>query len=90
MLKIAVQCDADDKWLPLKEKALRARLDVRRNHGATLQELGNTLCKMEKFEEGVDFLTRAREVGADSASLSFDSDKARIEGASSVIVDGTE
>lgn len=55
--------------LPLKEKALRARLQICPDQRGTLAEFGSTLCETEKLEEGVDLLTRAREVDPDSGSL---------------------
>lgn len=60
--KIVRKCDADEKRLPVQERALRECWELRPYDAATMRKLGHTLCKMEKFEKGNRLLELAEKV----------------------------
>lgn len=73
---IQLKCD-DDKWLPVKECAVRACLGLTPEDGNLQLLLGSTLCKMQKFDEGIPVLERALESGADASKVQPVLDNAR-------------
>lgn len=74
--KIADKCALIEKWLPDRERALRAFLELRRNNVETLFSLGTTLCKLQKLDEGQTLLERADDADPSKDKL-FDLEKVR-------------
>lgn len=77
--KIAGQCDREGKRAPVKERALRACLNLRPDHAATMKDLGSTLCKMNMIDEGKLFMERSKD-GNISDPIPIDMEKARGDG----------
>lgn len=79
LLKIYRKCDDFQLWMSVKERALRAHLDIRPNHAATMHNLGLVLCKLKKFDEGKHFLKRAKD-GDQTSDMPINMEKAFGEG----------
>lgn len=75
--KIQRKCEDFEEWMSVKERALRAHLDIR--PAATMHNLGLVLCRLKKVDEGKRFLKRAKE-GDQTGDMPIDMEKAFGEG----------
>lgn len=63
LMKLYVQCAREPDMDAVKERVLRAYLDVHPDEGWIMHDLGDLLCRRNEFEEGVKYYRLAQEKG---------------------------